>query len=138
MPQPGVGLVGAFGDVAAQLCGQVGDQGRVTLVRAVTGQVLTFAFAVDQQRLDTHQIETEPVALLGDNPPPMSGRLTGDNGILEPASTRLVARPRQGRLELPRPTVLQSAAAEHRPVMVDDHQLLDLVGQIDPADRPLS
>jgi hypothetical protein len=47
VPEPGVGLVGAFGDVAAQLRGQVRDQGRVTLVGTVASQVLTLTFAVD-------------------------------------------------------------------------------------------
>jgi hypothetical protein len=138
MPEPGVGRIGAFGDVAAQLRCQVRDQGRVTLIGTVTGQVLTFAFAVDQQRLDTHQIEPEPVTLLSDHPPPMTGRLARDHRIVEPRSTGLLARPRQRRLELPSAGVLQPAAAKHRTVVVDDHQLLDLIGQIDPADRPVT
>jgi hypothetical protein len=108
MPQPGVGRVGALGDVAAQLGGQIGDQGRVTLIGTVTGQILTFAFAVHQQRLDTHQIEPEPVALLGHHPPPMPGRLAGDDHIVEPRGHRLLCAPRPAPARAATPAVFFS------------------------------
>jgi hypothetical protein len=88
--------------------------------------------------LDAHQIELEPVALLGDDPPAMPRGLAGDDHIVEPRGTGLLARPDQDRLKLPRPSVLQPPAAEHRAIMVDDHELLRLIGQIDPADRTVT
>jgi hypothetical protein len=136
VPQPGVVDIGALGDVAAQLDRQIGDQHRITLVRPVSGQVLTYAFAMDQQRLDTHKLQAEPVALLGHDLPPVPGRLTRDHRVVEPRGAGPFAGPPQHRRQIPR-TAEHGTAGQHNPVVVDHHDLLDPVGQIDPRDRAI-
>lgn len=138
MPQPGVDGVGAFRDVAAQLRGQVGDQDRVTLVGPVAGVVLAFTLAMDQQWLHAHQIEAEPVTLLGHCPPAMTGRLTRHDHIVEPGALRLVTGPHQRPRQLPRAGAVQPASGQHRTVVIDHDQLLDPIGEIDPTDRPVT
>lgn len=77
MPQPGPGRVGPFGQVAAQLCHQPGNDHRIGLVVLVTREVLTLPRPVDQQRLHAHQSHSQPRGDLVQHPPAVPGRFTG-------------------------------------------------------------
>jgi hypothetical protein len=70
--------------------------------------------------------------------PAGEAQFASDDDLVESRLTGLLAAPSQRRCELPGPCVLQPPAGEHSAVVIDDHNFLNGVGQIDPADRPVT
>lgn len=68
----------------------------------------------------------------------MAGGLTSHDYSLEPGLPRLRSGPGQRRAQLPRARVAQPATGQHRAVMISHDQLLDLISQVDPPDRPIT
>jgi hypothetical protein len=134
VPQPTPGLVNGLGDVAAQLCGQPGDQDRVLVVGLVEGQVLAASCPRGLHRLDAHERHRPIRRQLTQHPPAVSGRLTGDGRSRETLRGGTIDSPVQGDTEIPCPTT-ECSAGQHLRVVVGNHDHLLPVGQIDPDDR---
>jgi hypothetical protein len=136
VPQPTPGLVDGLGDVAAQPCGQPGDQDRVLVVGLVEGQVLTAPGPGGPHRLHAHERHRPVPGELTQDSPPVPGRLARHRHAREALRVRALHGPIQRDPEIPRPAP-ERPTCQHTRVVVGDHHHLFLVGQIDPDDRVL-
>ena len=132
--QPAPGLIDRFGQVAAQLRGQPGDQHRVLVVGLVGGQVLALAGPGGQHRLHAHERHAPLGSQLAQHPPPVPGGFTGhrDPGIAGPGAA--LGSPVQRGTEIPGLAPERAPGQDLGVVIGHDHHLLAF-GQIDPDDR---
>ena len=127
-------LVDGFGQVAAQLRGQPGDQHRVLVVGLVGGQVLALAGPGGQHRLHADERHSPLGSQLAQHPPPVPSGFAGhrDPGIAGPGAA--LGNPVQRGTEIPG-LAPERAPRQHLGVVIGHHHHLLAFGQIDPDDR---
>lgn len=130
VPQPGPGGFGSFGQIAAQLGDQPGDDDGVGLVALVVGEVLALPGPVHQQGLHADQPDAEFRSDLVEHPPPMPGWFAGDHDRGVPSRQCLGQRPLEHLAKMPRLRVHRSTG-QHPRVLVGQRADLLVGGQIE-------
>jgi len=134
VPQPAPGLIDRFGQIAAQLGSEPGDQHGVLVVGLVGGQVLTLAGPRGQHRLDTDERHAPVGGQLAQHPPSVPGRFAGHRHPGPALRGGTVGRPVQRGTQIPG-LAPKRAPRQDLGVVIGHHHHLLAVGQIDPHDR---